>query len=255
MSLRLVVCAVAALFPLTACAGDEAVAPSPSPARSGPPSPTATTSGTSTATPSTTASRSASPTPAPTLRAAADGDVDGDGRRDQVAVSDPGTGATEGTWRLMVRLTSGPTRTASVHGDASGAPEVFGVVDADADGRAEVFLKTGQGASAQIYTPFRLVGASLVEMTRGGSPAQLVVGGGVTHGDGFSCEDLVPGGARELVVRSVTSSDGAVYQGTVTAFALTGGELVAARRTSFNAPADDPRVRAAYDVRCGSLGG
>jgi hypothetical protein len=163
------------------------------------------------------------------------------------------------TWRVTARLTRSGTTSTSLQADAE--PLLKGIVDADGDGHAEVFLRTHAGASTEFMTPLRLVGTTLMVVRRGPGPAQLGAGGSVTHGDGFTCTDAVRSRAgRELLVYQGESTDaaGKTWDGTVTTYGWSGATLV--RLTSkhehfSDARTDDPRVAPYYSVDCGSLTG
>ena len=135
---------------------------------------------------------------------------------------------TEAVVREIIRRGSG----LKVQGKVEGADAVidgnirdfaFTGVLLDRDGRAEVFLKTAEGASTAFATPYRYDGTSLREVTLDGTPARLGYGGGVTHGDGFRC--LASG---QLEVRQATSADGKAFTVQVTSYRLTGAALVRA---------------------------
>ena len=101
---------------------------------------------------------------------ALDGDVDGDGRADTVSIPAPGT--------LRVRYATGTADTVAF--DAS-APHrrrarLLGIVDADQDGRAEVFVRAGSGASTDFAAVFRHVGGRLRLVTLDGRQAMLGYG-------------------------------------------------------------------------------
>jgi hypothetical protein len=157
----------------------------------------------------------------------------------------------EGT--LTVTLSADGRRvTASVDKglDSSEPAATAGSVDVDHDGHAEVFVRVGQGASTSTLRMFALTGSSLAPVDSAGAPLLLVIGGSVTHGDGFSC---TPNG--QLVVRSAQSDDGTAFTVTTTTFRLAGGAAVRLSRTTTKATGmDDPRVRPAYQVDCGSIG-
>ena len=125
-----------------------------------------------------------------------------------------------------------------------------GSVDVDRDGHAEVFVRVGQGASTSTLRMFTLTGSALAPVDSEGAPLLLVLGGSVTHGDGFSCTE-----AGRLVVRSAESDDGTAFTITTTTYRLAGAAAVRLSRTTAKATGmDDPRVRAAYQVDCGSIG-
>lgn len=198
--------------------------------------------------PSPTAEASPSPSPAPVAAAtvvrAQDGDVDGDGKPDRIRVTDT---------ILSVALTgSGRTTTTDVDKglDGSEPAATAGSVDVDRDGRAEVFVRVGQGASTTTLRAFRYDGAALTPVDTADGPLLLVVGGSVTHGDGFSCTD-----AARLVVRSAESDDGSAFTVTTTTYRIAGALAVRTARSVVRANGmSNPAVAAAYRVDCGSVG-
>lgn len=214
--------------------------PDPSPTALQTPSPVLSEA----APPAEEASRQPSAVPAPDttaapLRPAAQGDVDGDGEPDEVTV---GTS-------LAVRL-SGSRRTITSAFQTDAAPQPAGSEDVDRDGRAEVFLRTGQGSSTTFLTPFRYDGRTFAPLTIDGEQAELGVGGSATHGDGFSCTE-----AGTLVVREASSDDGTTFTVTTTTYRIDGHRLVQTRRTTAQARGmDDPLVGEAYLVDCRSVG-
>ncbi|MDX6197948.1 MAG: hypothetical protein QOJ79_1099 [Actinomycetota bacterium] len=182
--------------------------------------------------------------PSPAARRALDGDVDGDGEPDVIRVSDA---------TLAVTLSrTGTQLTASVDSDLDMSEPAAraGSVDVDRDGRAEVFVRVGQGASTSTLRMFAYDGRTLRPVDSAGAPLLLVIGGSVTHGDGFSCTDT-----GRLVVRSAESDDGTAFTVSTTTYRVGGGSAVRLSRTTAQATGmDDPRVRAAYQVDCGSVG-
>lgn len=208
----------------------------PSDAPSAEPSPTPAA-----ASPSPQASPARATTaPAPRPKGpAAQGDVDGDGEPDLVTVDE----------NLAVEL-SGSGRTVASAFETDTSPVTSGVEDIDRDGRAEVFLRTGQGASTTFLTPFRYDGSRFAPLTLDGQQVKLGIGGSATHGDGFSCTE-----AGTLVVRSASSDDGTTFTVTETTYRIDGHALVQTGRTTATANGmDDPRVGAAYLVDCRSVG-
>lgn len=185
-------------------------------------------------------SRTGAPTrTAPPLKAAAQGDVDGDGTADEIDVGD----------RLVVVLSStGKPVSSAFETDTS--PVTSGSEDLDRDGRAEVFLRTGQGSSTTFLTPFRYDGTTFGPLTLDGEQAKLGIGGSATHGEGFSCTE-----AGTLEVRSASSDDGTTFTVTTTTYRVDGHRLVQIGRTTTQAQGmDDPRVGQAYLVDCRSVG-
>lgn len=231
--------ALAPLVLLAACSGSD------TPVLSLSPTPVVTTDAPSpTAEPTTPAPTVtvAPTTPAPTATAAAPGDLDGDGKADAVKAS-----------ATLVRVTlsgSGKIVTAAVHADSPAAPEVLGTYDVDRDGRAELFLKTVQGASTSFATPYRYDGKVLHEIALNGSAAVLGFGGSAQHGDGFRC---TPQGRIE-VRSAVADGAGSTYTVTTTTYRLTASDLVKVSSGSTKAPLASPEVQAAYNLDCGSVG-
>lgn len=202
----------------------------------------------STAAPSPTAvattgapSPTSSPTPA-VRRAAIDGDVDGDGTPDAVKAT---------TTLLTVTLSaSGKRVTAPVHADSPAAPEVLGSTDVDRDGRAEVFVKTVQGASTGFATPYRFDGTALRELTLDGQPALLGFGGGAQHGDGFRCTD-----AGQIEVRKAEADQaGTTFTVELSVYRLSPTALVRVRTTTSTAAQGSAELEASYTIDCGSVG-
>lgn len=211
------------------------------------PGPVPSLSPSASATLSPTVSPTPRTTPAPTATAtstaapkARDNDVDGDGRPDTITTSD-------GT--LSVRLTgSGRTVTAPVSADAPGPAKVLGTADVDRDGRVEVFVQTAQGASTTFATPYRFDGTALHVVLRDEEPAQLGIGGSVTHGDGFRCTST-----GVLEVSAAETEDGTSYTVTVDSYRLRGDVLTRARTATTQAKQGDAAVERAYTVSCGSV--
>jgi hypothetical protein len=166
--------------------------------------------------------------------------VDGDGRADTIRPS---------AQSLSVTLSStGKVVTAPVTTDRPVAPTLLGTADVDLDGRVEVFLETARGASTAFATPYRFDGVRLRELQLDGSPAQLGMGGTVTHGEGFRCR---PDGLLEAL--SAESTDGKRYTVTSTAYRVGATDLVQQRRTSTTGKQGDRTVSAAFSVDCGTV--
>jgi len=188
-------------------------------------------------------------------RPARDGDIDGDGRVDHVTI---GPQTSSGVWQVTATLTTVGVRIGQVHDD-SDQPFLVGIVDANHDGYAEIWIHSGAGASTDFLTPLRLIRGVLREVSKDGSPAQLGVGGTVTHGDGFACQDVNPqSDGAELLVYQATSIDGHTWQGDRYVYRWSaGGKLRQLSHTSkalrVSSP-DDPKLRPYYSIDCGSLG-
>ena len=203
----------------------------------GPPSPAAPSSAPRSSSPAS--SPQATP---PSLRTAAQGDVDGDGEPDEITY--------EGQ-EAVVALSGGGVLRASTEADIAPDPPVTaGVEDLDRDGRAEVFVKVGQGASTGFLLVLRYDGTRLAALRTDGGPLLLAFGGAATHGDGFSCTE-----AGTLLVRSASSEDGEAYALQTVTYRVSGHALSeTGRTTGTGASTADPEVAAAYVVDCRSVG-
>ena len=238
------------LLLLPSCSDDEAVSraaavtpapeatgstPSPSPSPSAQ-EPVAASAGPE---PTPTPQSARSPAAAAPRGPAAQGDVDGDGEPDQVAV---------GAQLRVVLSASGRTVSSAIDADAS--PVARGVEDVDRDGRAEVFVRTAQGASTTFVTPFRYDGTRLAPLTVDGTPVRLGIGGSATHGDGFSCTE-----AGTLVVRSAQQAEDGTWEVSSTTYEVRGHALAGVEASGKAGLAeDDPLVGQAFLVDCRSVG-
>jgi hypothetical protein len=170
------------------------IKPTRTPSQTHSPSPTETTH-------SRTSSSAPSTTPPVVGGTAIDWDVDGDGRPDIARLVYLG-GYEADNWKIVVRMTNHGKAVIRFSGDpawpgATNAPTIAGSVDANRDGRAEIFVKTSSGASTQFWTIFELDSGHLVQVTSNDRPVRLAVGGTVTHQSGFRCHgtQLVTTGA------------------------------------------------------------
>jgi hypothetical protein len=167
--------------------------------------------------------------------------VDGDGEADTVTVT---------ATTLTVALSAGRTVSAPIVASDVPKPVVSGLADLDLDGHAEVWVETARGASTSFVQVYRYDGTKLSELTFAGGHIRFGIGGSVTHGDGFAC---TPEG--HLVVSTAESDDGTSYRIRTRTFRVSGATLVLLTERTATAPSmDDPRVRAAYQVDCGSVG-
>lgn len=179
--------------PATAAASPSASPSAPAPPRAG--APTAT------------------PQPTATAPPAATNDVDGDGRQDAVSFPAPGT--------LRIRYATGATNTVTFDADA-GDGRLFGIVDADQDGRAEVFVHVGTGAYTDQTSVFRYVDGRLRLVTLDGKQMWLVSGASARHSASWACRP--PG--TPIVQWYGESDDGGAYHGTLISYRFSGATLV-----------------------------
>ena len=175
-------------------------------------------------------------------------DLDGDGAGDRMVAARLDAGGRT----LAVELSSGGTAAAELGSSEPGGPSplsVLGGADLGGDGET-AFAVTGAGASVLVVQLFQLAGCDLVAVTdESGQVVDLPVGGGVTHGDGFTCGD----GA--LVVSDADSTDGETFRASRTTYRIEGTTLVqtAAETTTLRRDADDEAIAAAYRIDCPAL--
>lgn len=191
------------------------------------------------------------PTSANFGRVAVDGDVDGDGRPDTARVVYRGPAPTTGTpytgeYDLVVDMTSLGRQTVAFQ---ALPPSFFNArivasVDANDDGHAELFVEIGSGASTQTWTIFTLMGGRVRQVTVGGQPIQLLVGGSVTHQDGFICQ------GSQFVERSATASQTG-YATQTSTYTWDGAQL--AHQSSVNGQSTLEGSSDYGSVRCGDF--
>ncbi|HEX9713780.1 MAG TPA: hypothetical protein VGB52_14655 [Actinomycetota bacterium] len=135
------------------------------------------------------------------------------------------------TWRARALLANGAIHEVELPFIAGVDPVVVGPVDANDDGRSEVFVITDRGASVEFMTLFEVhgdgVGQVLERDPEGAvNPARFAIGGSVTHGEGLACSDLDGDGTSEIVrLRVVLEREGA-YRWERLAYRWNGGLLV-----------------------------
>jgi hypothetical protein len=225
---------VVPLFLLAACSGPSAPRTADSPATPSPPV-------VEPPSPSAAPSPAASPSASAHRGQAAPGDVDGDGQADTVVVT-----ATQ----VSVTLSGGGTVSAPIVESDVPKPVVSGLHDLDLDGRNEIWVETARGASTSFVQAYRYDGKKLAELTFEGGHIRFGIGGSVTHGDGFTCKDN-----GQLLVSTAESDDGTTYRVHDVSYRVSGFALIRVLETFATAKSmDDPRVRAAYQVQCGSVG-
>jgi hypothetical protein len=181
----------------------------------------------------------AGPQPATAIRVSqAPGDFNGDGTPDTLVVYGTGTDAAPAPYMVRINLGGGAGSVETPIVDAATDPNqnVKALGGADVSGRsglpddgsgAEAFVAVGSGASTFLVGFYQLSACHLVRLTSGGSnPAELPVGGTVTHLSGVRC-DSASGGVRLLQV-SAESTDGVSYTTSEQPFDVTDGKLVPA---------------------------
>lgn len=186
-----------------------------------------------------------------------DWDIDGDGRPDSARIVPLGKGDLNTKFLLVVQMTSLGTRKIPFTAEPAIAmppagPRVAGSADADSDGRAEIFVMVGSGASTQTWTIFKLVNGRITQVTMSGKPAQLYVNGTVMDNFGFSCG----GPHADLVTYSYGAKSNpkswAVERDT---YRWAGSRLllVSKRQKTIRASSTSPRLAKYAGVRCGDL--
>lgn len=152
--------------------------------------------------------------------------------------------------KVTVALTTGGTVSAPIVDSDVPKPGVSGLADLDRDGRNEVWLETARGASTSFVQAYRYDGTALRELTFDGGHIRFGIGGSATHGDGFACTD-----DGRLVVTTAESDDGTTFLIRTRTYRVSGSTLERLVETTATATSmEDPRVRAAYQVDCGSVG-
>lgn len=213
-----------------------------------------TTSVSTTEAPTTEAPTTAPPTSAAdcvgaaegaTAESSATGDVDGDGTDDTLEVLHDGAG----TWFLQVTLGSGGSTVMELTTDGVGGAEMIGAADIDEDGKEELFVQTGAGASAAIIGIFTVQGGCDLEaVTFDGAPAAFPVGASIGATSGLQCSNAPepPG----IFAFAGASSDGQTYDVTTAELQLSGTLLTQVGETTGTANYGDELYTAASTFHC-----
>jgi hypothetical protein len=180
------------------------------------------------------------------------GDVDGDGQKDAITVYAEGSDAAPGPWHVLVTLAGGRGRldalvTDAVQGDPSQRIGVLGASPILGGPAEQLFIAVGSGSSATIVGIFAPAACSLARLSLAGStaPAELAVGGTVTHLDGLRCR----GGQLERL--SALSADGVTYETQLQRLTIRDLELqrIGGPETG-TLPADDPALQDFATITC-----
>jgi hypothetical protein len=225
--------------------------------RSEPTTTTTAPSTTTTAAPVTTeappTSAAAAPCPAVTPPAApedvteVEADVDGDGAADQLR------SYSAGGWFVAVDLARGGGAVVEVPVLPGAGVRVLGGADVDGDGGAEVWARTGSGASTTIVGILRLRDCGLVQLRFAtGEPVELPVGGSVGSAAGVACEATSPD--AHLTAYTALHMEAGRYEVTATEYALDDATLrPVGDPTTTTATADDPAFAKATTLTCADL--
>jgi hypothetical protein len=208
------------------------------------PPPTTTTAPEATAAPSQSGcTRRASADPGGDISSEARGDLDGDGQEDRVV------GWTTGGERVFTAATAAGGVSEWRNSNPSGAdPRVYGIADADEDGRAEVFVSPGR--NAYVLT---LVDCQVTPyLNPQGEPYAFDLGTG-DQGTGVGCVDADGDGRRDLVGLLRVPGDGAEVRWRRTIVELHGPQARngAVSEGTYAAPRDDAAIALLSKVTCG----
>jgi hypothetical protein len=210
---------------------------------------TTTASGASTSTSSSTPAAGACPPTAGTgvpagVASRVMGDVDGDGKPDTIYV-----GVGEDGLRRFGLVTAKGGRSEWCTPNASPVdPSVYGVVDADEDGRPEVFVNPGRLVNVLVFAD----GALRPYLNKEGRPYELSIGFGAV-GTGVGCIDADGDGRRDLVGLDEKEAAAGKVPWTRTIITLQGTQARNGAKSSgtYTSPADDHAIALLHQVTCG----
>jgi hypothetical protein len=172
------------------------------------------------------------------------GDIDGDGRADTFYV-----GMGDGDLRRFGVITASGHRSEwCVHNASPLEPEILGVIDADQDGRPEVFVNPGRLVDVLVFADGRLQ----PYLNKEGQPYELSIGFGPV-GTGVGCIDVDGNGRRELVGLDQKDLGNGKVQWTRTVITLQGTQARNGAKDSgtYTSPADDHAIALLHEVTCG----
>jgi hypothetical protein len=107
--------------------------------------------------------------------------------------------------RARIALTAGPTYEVGFAAEVEDAASMIrGLVDVDRDGRDDVLVQLGRGASTEVVGVFGLGKSGLMQATyQDGTKARLLFAGSVRHGAAVECRSQ--SGRAELVLRGISN--------------------------------------------------
>jgi hypothetical protein len=188
------------------------------------------------------------------------GDFDGNGRTDQWLVYAHPLGATGHplAWHTRVILGSAKALDSRIANPAAGTNLwIFGATDANADEKDEAFIRLNAGASTSTVGVFYVRSGRIKRVFKGNEPLALVVGGAPLFGSGARCEKVDGDRRLDLVVTSVSSKRGRLYQWTKRAYKWRGHSLsrftVHRGVIEVRGPAGSSRLRPFSVLRCQSV--
>jgi hypothetical protein len=178
----------------------------------------------------------------PTVKA----DVDGDGAPDTLYLADQDVGV------LTARGTGSRLRIGGAK-----PPHLLGGVDADSDGRAEVFVEQTVGVRGQpapvvtlaVFTGCKLAWVTNIQNER----YQFLIQSFPDKGDGMGCVDANGDGRRDLVGLAYTRG-GSTVRWTRTIVRINGTRATngAITRGTFTSPRDESRIASLGVATCGN---
>ncbi len=175
-------------------------------------------------------------------------DLDGDGVPDEVgSVEQPGE------LIVSVELAAGGGAVIALPTFRSEGVALVGPADVDDDGAAEVWVRTGSGASAVILGLVRFADCQLVQVTfADGSPAEVPVGGSVGTSAGVSCETgVIP--TADVTTYLASNVGEETYDVTATEHALDGAVLTQLGTTTTTVSTSDPGFGRYVGFECDGL--
>lgn len=177
-------------------------------------------------------------------------DVDGDGQVDRVV----GYRRPNGAGQVAVELAAGGTAAVGAGGADGAEPlSVLGGVALGGDGET-VLAVIGAGASVTVVGLFQFVECALTPvLLPSGEPAELPVGGTVTHGDGLAC--AASGDSLRLVRLTATSTDGETFVTDDTAYRVDGNTAIEvdSEGEMLTSGADGAEIQRHYALDCPGL--
>ncbi|HEV8469279.1 MAG TPA: hypothetical protein VGR46_06690 [Candidatus Limnocylindria bacterium] len=132
-------------------------------------------------------------------------DLDGNGWPDVFVIFARTAPASGDAWLARIALNGGPTYEIGFAADVDDARSMIrGLVDVDRDGRDDVLVELGHGASTEIVGVFGLGKNGLAQAAyQDGTKARLLFAGSVRHGAAVECRSQ--SGRAELVMRGISN--------------------------------------------------
>lgn len=185
-------------------------------------------------------------------------ELDADGKPDRFVIyADHDASGRPRGWHADALLASG--RRSSLPIDfvnEEQPPGILGAVDADKDGRAEVFVQVDQGASTSFVALFHVVGDQLERVKAEKTEITFGLGGSVTHGAGIECREVDGRSPPELIASGASSEDGKTYPWAENIYRWSAGNLTLWKTIegTLRGDQDDPefwmRLSRFYELHC-----